>query len=90
MKNNIVPKRLRAALTGPFADRVDTFYMEHDEFEPTSPWSIWIDLKNGWHNAFLDPAPGLHTIHEPTAREALYQLKRIKPCDCEDCLKVAA
>ncbi len=89
MKNDIVPKRLRAALTGPFADRVETFYMEHDEFDGRSnPWSIWIELKDGWHNAVLDPGPGLHTIHEPTARDALEQLKGIKPCNCDDCVKV--
>ncbi len=85
MKNDTISKRLRHALDN-YAARIETFYMERDEFDGRSnPWSIWIDLKTGWHNAVLEPAPGLHTIHEPTARDALEQLRGIKPCDCDDC-----
>jgi hypothetical protein len=81
-----LPKTLQTAISKRFSDRVAEGWSEQDGFgKRPGQWAHWVYLKPGWHNAHLYPAPGLHIIHECSARDVLKQLAGTKPCDCEFC-----
>ena len=80
-----LPETLRKFLEA-HPDQFDEGWTERDYSEGDHrPWSHWVYLKPGWHNAVVDPHPGLHIIHESSTREVKYQFARIKPCNCDDC-----
>jgi len=61
----------------------DAFTEMGDFFDRNRP-EHWVYLK-GWRNDWVDPVCPIHLIHEPSAKEAMFQLRRIKPCVCESC-----
>ena len=66
-------------------DKVDSAHVEYDEWEPESPYSIWIYLSAGWFNEWTET----HAIHEPTAKETLDQARKyIVKCQCQECLEL--
>lgn len=82
-----LPKSLQKAISGRYAAIVEEGWSEQDEFFSDRGWAHWVYLKRGWHNALVDPIPGLHIIHEASVREVLEQLKAAQPCDCDECRK---
>jgi hypothetical protein len=79
-----LPKRLQK-LVAANPDKIEVGHSEQDDFNGPRTWSHWIYLRKGWHNASVDPMPGLHTIHEPSVADCIRQFRGIKPCSCEEC-----
>jgi hypothetical protein len=47
----------------------------------------WIDLNPGWQNG---NDPGTHSIVEETKTRANEVLRRVRPCQCAECLHLLA
>lgn len=45
----------------------------------------WVHAKEGYYFAGFDY--GVHIVRESTQKEILDQIRQMKPCDCEDCVK---
>lgn len=41
----------------------------------------WAYTNHGWHSPDME----CHTMHEDTQAALLEKIRRVKPCDCEDC-----
>lgn len=84
MTTKALPASLQK-LVAKYPDRFDEGWTEQDSFERNGSWTHWVYLKRGWHNAVIDPWPGVHIIHEPTVKEVRRQFLGAKPCTCESC-----
>lgn len=80
-----LPKTIQAWIAA-HPGKVETGHTELDYFGgDRTPWSHWVYLMPGWRNPVRDPMVPTHLIHETSTTEVLYQLRRVAPCDCEQC-----
>lgn len=76
MKSNRIPKTLQAELEKR-RHQIEEYWMEEDGFQPEyGDWSIWIFLTPDFEDG---GDPGLGTLHESTARDAINALHRVQP-----------
>ena len=80
-----LPKTLLSFLQAK-PERFDEGWLERDYSEgDDKPWSYWVYLQKGWANTEVDPAGGMHIIHESSIREVRRQFKLATRCSCDDC-----
>jgi len=84
-----LPAKIKQAVEK-YADRVEEARVENDGFDgPRRPYSVWIDLKQGWRNTVLDPGAPIHSIHEPrigAIDSIIEQLAGAEPCTDSCCI----
>ena len=56
---------------------IDEMYKDEDGY--------WVYTSKGYYAAGMDK--DCHTIHEDRQTELLQQIRRIEPCDCDDCTR---
>lgn len=79
-----LPKTLLRAIARQ-PERFDEGWSEQDGFgNHRDSWAHWVYLAPGWCNH----DHGMHIIHECSVRECIDQYRRVKPCDCEECIKL--
>ena len=80
MWKTTIPKSLARIVNSPIVEEV--YFDEQDFGETTGPFQLWIYFKYGWINTMTE----VHSIHEGTAKEILYQWKNfVKVCECDEC-----
>ena len=63
--------------------KIQTLYRAGDD----GTW--WVDYKPGWKSA-SDPLGCVHGDHEDTKAEITRCIAYAVPCDCDECVKLAA
>lgn len=78
---------MTARILGPVPDTIrraianDPRIVEaRDEGRDTHATRYWLDLAPGWISD-----EGTHMVAESTVRDVLASLRRVAPCECEDC-----
>jgi hypothetical protein len=47
----------------------------------------WLYLKPGWKR---EPCDEVHSVHEWNARDLVAAMRRVVPCECDECRRLAA